>query len=263
MSWKSIAITGLLCVIASPAWADPSATATLLGLDTDGNWVWSVTATPDASMFHDSGPDGTPPNTVGGSLALEVGITASDRDLVSAAANTTNFDKDNPADDIAGFAFWTSADSGVKANVATNQVVAGLGSTFLTAGTATEALRVHTVRPTSTALTTSLTLSGAYTGNGRVAQDGSNYDTVTGALSKVGWAWQCESVDDATDLGDLAILWQPTTMRHMQSGQRWQDADFTGDGFVDLGDLAVLGANYGISGTPIQIGQLPVRSTFL
>jgi hypothetical protein len=26
--------------------------------------------------------------------------------------------------------------------------------------------------------------------------------------------------------------------------KRWQDADFTGDGNVDVGDLAVLGANY-------------------
>lgn len=81
MSWKSIVITGLLCVVASPAFAAPTASAKVLGLDVNGKWVWSVSVTPDASLFSDN-----PPNGVGGSVALEIGATATNRPLISAGS---------------------------------------------------------------------------------------------------------------------------------------------------------------------------------
>lgn len=243
MYWKSIVITGLLCVVASPALAAPTAGARVLGLDTAGNWVWTVEVTPDAALFADSGPTGTPPNTVGGSVALEIAATASNRNLVSAAANTTNFDKDNPATVVPGFAFWTAADSGVKTDVATNQLVAGLGSTFLTSGTATEAFRVHTERPTSTALTTTLALSGAYAGStGRLAQAGVNNDVVTGTVNQAVRGGNA-NLSSAVDVGDLGIL----ATNFNLSGKRWQDGDFTGNGIVDVGDLGVLATNFNLA----------------
>ena len=230
MSWKSIVITGLLCVLASPAWAAPSASAKVLGLDTAGNWVWQVNVTPDALLFADSGPLGTPPNTVGGSVALEIAATASNRNLVSAAKNAANFTADNPATVVPGFAFWGAADSGVKTNVATNQLVAGLGSTFLTSGTATEAFRVHTLRPTSTALTTTLALSGAYAGStGRLAQAGVNNDVVTGTLNQAVRGGNA-NLSPFVDVGDLGILATNFTL----AGKRWQDGDFTGNGIETI-----------------------------
>lgn len=234
MSWKSIVITGLLCVVASPVLAAPSVSAKVLGLDTAGNWVWQVNATPDAALFANN-----PPNGTGGSVAIEVAATASGRNLVSAAANATNFPANNPATAVPGFAFWGAADSGVKTNVATNQLVAGLGSTYFTAGTAQEAFRVHTQRPTTTALTTTLTLSGAYSGNGRIAQAGVNNDTVTGAINQAVRPGNA-NLSPNVDVGDLAIL----AANYNGTGKTWAQADFTGDGATNVGDLAVLAANF-------------------
>jgi hypothetical protein len=237
MSWKSIVITGLLCVVASPVLAAPTASAKVLGLDTAGNWVWQVNVTPDAALFANN-----PPNGTGGSIALEIAATASGRNLVSAAANATNFPNNNPATAVPGFAFWGAADSGVKTNVATNQLVAGLGSTYFTAGTAQEAFRVHTQRPTSTATTTTLTLSGAYTGNGRLAQAGQNFNTVTGAINQSVRPGNA-NLSGAVDVGDLGIL----ATNFNTTGKRWQDGDFTGDGTVNVGDLGVLATNFNLA----------------
>ena len=48
--------------------------------------------------------------------------------------------------------------------------------------------------------------------------------------------------DGMVDVGDLGILggnWGTLT------GMTWADGDFTGDGAVDVGDLGVLGGNWG------------------
>ncbi len=235
MSWKSIVITGLFCVVASPVLAAPAASAKVLGLDTAGKWVWQVNVTPDAALFVDN-----PPNGVGGSVALEIAATASNRNLISAAPNLTNFPNLNPGTAVPGFAFWTAADLGVEANVATNQLVAALGSTYFTTGGAKEAFLVHTERPTTAALTTTLTLSGAYTGNGRLAQSGINNDIVTGANNQAVRAGNA-NLSPNVDVGDLAIL----ASHFGGSGKLWQQADFTGNGLTDVGDLAVLASNFG------------------
>lgn len=234
MSWKSLVITGLLCVVASPAFAAPTATAKVLGLDVNGKWVWSVTVTPDATLFSDN-----PPNGVGGSVALEIGATASNRNLISAGANVTNFPNANPGKADAAWTFWTTTDLGVEANVATNQVFAALGSTYFTTGGEKEAFRVHTERPTTTNLTTTLTLSGGYTSNGRLAQDGTNFDTVTGVFNKLVRPGNANLTANV-DVGDLAIL----AANYNGTGKVWQQADFTGDGNTNVGDLAVLAANF-------------------
>ena len=75
MSWKSIVITGLLCVAAAPAWAVPALSITNTGLDATGNWTWNVIVTP----------------TGGSSLAVELGLreTFAGSQLVSAAMPMT------------------------------------------------------------------------------------------------------------------------------------------------------------------------------
>jgi hypothetical protein len=250
MSWKLLVSAGLLCIVASPAFAvGPTASAKVLGLDTNGNWVWSVTVTPDVGLFANSGPAGTPPNTVGGSVGIEIGATASNRNLVSAAANATNFPNNNPGTPIgAGFPLNTNT-TNLGVQTLGNNLAANLGSTFLTTGSAAEAFRVHTQGPTSTALTTTLTLTGAYTSKGRLAQGGTNYDIVTGAINQLVKGGNA-NIDGTVGLGDLAILGANFEVTPGPGGKHWQNGDFTGDGHVNLGDLAVLGANYGTTGTP-------------
>jgi hypothetical protein len=238
MSWKSIVITGLLCVVASPALAAPALGTKLLGLDTAGNWVWQVNVTPDAALFSDN-----PPNGVGGSVALEVGVTASNRNLISAGANTTNFPSANPGVADAAWTFHTAADLGVEANVATNQVFAALGSTYFTTAGAKEAFRIHTQRPTNVATTTTLTLSGGYTGNGRLAQAGTNFDTVTGVVNgtvRPGNARLEPTIGGAS----FALLLASYEVTPGAANKTWANGDFNGDAHTNASDFAILLANY-------------------
>jgi hypothetical protein len=180
MSWKSIVITGLLCVVASPVLAAPTVSASLLGLDTAGNWVWEVSVDPDDTLFTNPAND-SPDRGNGGSVSLEVGVSATGRGVVSAAPNLTNFPVPAPAGQPFGNApaGWgtdidgdTVRDEGVRFNVATDRVVAFLGSDFFGSinfgasnGAPKAAFRVHTDRPTSSSLTTTLNFLGAYNAN--------------------------------------------------------------------------------------------------
>ena len=47
--------------------------------------------------------------------------------------------------------------------------------------------------------------------------------------------------DRTVDVGDLGIL----GANYGQGGKSWSEGDFTGDGVVNVGDLGILGANYG------------------
>ena len=60
------------------------------------------------------------------------------------------------------------------------------------------------------------------------------------------------NMDDLVDVGDLGIL---GANYGMTTGATWATADFTGDGAVDVGDLGILGANYGFSATPAAIPE--------
>src|SRR5262245_12037869 len=96
MSWKSIVTTGLLCVVASPALAAPGFSSTLVGLDAQGRWYWDLSVDPDDALF--TNPADHPDRGTGGSVAAELTVTASQRDLVSMTqpgAMATDFDFSN------------------------------------------------------------------------------------------------------------------------------------------------------------------------
>jgi len=50
------------------------------------------------------------------------------------------------------------------------------------------------------------------------------------------------NIDDQVDVGDLGIL---AANYGLTSGAKWDQGDFNGDGKVDVGDLGILAANYG------------------
>src|SRR4051812_42821406 len=121
MSWKSLVTAGLLCVLASPAFAAPNMAIVSSGgttgvggssghLDANGNWLWTVQVTPDVSAATVGDTSGTP-------VAAELGFTSSSTrsgdvagqgNLVSVARNpaggTGSFDTLNPGAII--FSAW-------------------------------------------------------------------------------------------------------------------------------------------------------------
>ena len=48
------------------------------------------------------------------------------------------------------------------------------------------------------------------------------------------------------------------------AGKSWREGDFNGDGIVNVGDLGILGANFGSTSTPIPPGgAVPEPATLL
>ena len=256
MSWKSIVITGLLCVLASPALALPTVSATNLGLDASGNWIWEVTVDPDDTLFTNPNEGANPDRGNGGSVAIEVGVQATGSGVVSAAANLTNFPNPSAAGPPFGHApaGWsilagsvsatypngrsdvdadTVQDEGVRFSAASDRVVAFLGSEFfgtpngganwtnLTNGAPKAAFRVITDGPLATSLTTALNFQGAYNADG----------TVGGALGMV-------AQTDPNSANDKRGFGGPAT-RTVVVG----DLNLTG---VSGGPAAVTGADFGI-----------------
>jgi hypothetical protein len=139
-----------------------------------------------------------------------------------------------------------------------NQIFAALGSANITAATAQNLLGVTVTRPvTPNAATDSLTriaVSGAYTGNGRIAQINGgtsggpyttgNFDTFGGATYSFTQRARAgdTNLDGTISIADYSTL----AANYLQPGvKQWFHGDFNGDNTVTISDYSMLAANYG------------------
>src|SRR5262249_7779640 len=104
-----------------------------------GNRQWSVYVAPDASLFYVSGPIDTPPNTLGGIVAIEVGFSVTKGNLVNVIRNTIDFPNDIPGTQIPGFP------PSLGLTVSGNKIAAHIGSDFLTSATPYKLLTITTL----------------------------------------------------------------------------------------------------------------------
>jgi hypothetical protein len=250
MSWKSIVITGLLCVVASPVLAQPGLVVDLVRtggglpqLDASGNWQWRVSVDPDETLFNTT-DEGT-----GGSMAVEIGLTFTGASVLGATVNETNFDENNFGD--SPFAFGENPDDGLT--ISGNQIFAALGSTFFTDGALKEVFTVTTQGPSTVGpnLTTGVEWLGAYSGNARVAQNGTNYDSFVGSVSKTVLGGDA-NLNGSVTAADYNIL----LLNFGQSGKHWDTADFNGNGTVTAADYNELLLKFGQSTTPPGSGSV-------
>src|SRR5262245_39381869 len=99
MSWKSLVTAGLLCVLASPVFANPNMALVAGGtvanghLNASGQWVWTLQVTPDTSMVPDA--SGTP-------VGIELGFTGSSTGAVAGQGNIISASR-NPASGTGSF----------------------------------------------------------------------------------------------------------------------------------------------------------------
>jgi hypothetical protein len=254
MSWKSLVCAVLLCALAAmPAMAAPTmAVAGDPTMNAAGNFEWIIQVTPDGTV--------TP-----GSVAAEVGFTTPYLGLVSTTTNTAQWDKENPG--VSPFA-WAFTD-GVETSG--NEIMASLGSVVFADGTASNMITIETSDPyyvdaSNYSLTTRVVASGAalYGGNGRLAQDSVNYDTVNFANEyyvRPGDA----NLDGSVGGGDY-LIWKaaPNTT--------WAGADFNDDGSVGGGDYLIWktapnpGAGPPVPGAgsgALALGAVPEPSTLV
>jgi len=198
MSWKSFITAGLLCVLASPAFAAPAVTISNAGLNATGQWVWNV-------RIANTGPGPAPP-TGDSPLAAELGFRVTASTLVSAATlnPSTNFDTANPGNKIFTWETLTNLGGtgscnsgnpgncpvGLQTNVGTNEIFSALGSIDFTTIGPHDYITIVTSGPTASNANapaashkSAVQMLGAYSGNGRIAEatvaapGSANYDT--------------------------------------------------------------------------------------
>ncbi len=218
-------------------------TVTNGGLNAQGNWIWNVAVAADATLI------------AGGSssLAVEAGFTAATANSGLLATPTliagTVFDTANPGNSpfaapIAG------VQNGIVSNLPTNQAFAAYGSAPVTDGVAKNFIQIVTLGPAvapGRSLTSSVAVSGAYSGGARVAQEGVNYTIAAfnATRTAIGGDANLSGFVNVTDLGVLATHYQAG------SGKIWSTADFSGDGVVDVTDLGILATFYTGTGTAV------------
>jgi hypothetical protein len=272
MSWKSFVTAGLLCVLASPAFAAPTVQIVPGGtfannhLDANGNWVWKVRLSQSNPIVD---VDGAGPITPGSPLAAELGFSATGSGLLSASVNATDFDDPNPGNVIFGWETLTNlmgtgdCDSptpgncpvGLQTNLTTDQVFAAFGSVdYLNDSDGKDFLTIITDGPLVGSLASTLTMRGTYgAGNnmGRIAELGNNvgagtpsfnYDTYAGAFARTAQEGDAD-LNGVTNFFDLQTL----LGNYNTSGKQWYHGDSTGDGTVNFFDLQALLSKYNVS----------------
>jgi hypothetical protein len=248
MSWKSLVSAGLLCVLASPAFADGPTLRVVNGPTLQaatGNWVWTVSIEPGFTE--------TP-------VAAELGFVANSAVVGTPTAGAL-FDTPNPGDQI--FTWETPGPDGepVGIQVDGSEVFSAIGSDILPDSPAQSTyLTIITEGPTNSSLTGTLQVLGAYGAGddeGRIAElttgDTSvNYRNYTGTASRTlkNGDINLDGFADNTDVGIFAGQYQPGTGKN----GGWTIGDFNGDGFVDNTDVGIFAGAYqpGVMGGSIS-----------
>jgi hypothetical protein len=171
MSVKHLVALALLGALIAPAvQASPIFSVSPIGL-VGGNRQWNVAVTPDASLF-----SGSPPH---GSVGVEMGFSISPGSLVSVVKNATNFPNDNPGTPLGPGYPPNTKTTNFGVQILGNNAVANLGSDLFTTATPQQFVTITTLGSGPT----TISWLGAYSGDGRIAQAGQNFDLYKGVVS--------------------------------------------------------------------------------
>jgi len=166
MSWKSIVITGLLCVVASPLWAQ-TPTITVAPTVNGGNVDWAVSITPRTDGF-----------VANSSVAVELDFEFT--------GTINSFTLNNAFWNVAGSNPGNNPFTGTVTETVLNQAPAN-DTLFIAAGSELYTTATAQLLGTITTAGTSGTLSwggrstAGYT-TSRIAQAGTNYNGLTGSV---------------------------------------------------------------------------------
>jgi hypothetical protein len=235
MSWKSLVSAGLLCIVASPAFAVATLQAVKGGteatgfLNADGNWVWRINITP----------------TGGSAVSTEIGFReTTTAELLDAIANTTNFNANNTGAKVFS---WQpdppTFSEGVVENLATDEVFTALGSTNIIAtAVSTHYVDIIVQGPsTNSRLSTTLEWLGAYNGSGLPSgTNGLIGETVGGVATRSAVAGSATFTAKAGDANlDNSVGFADFNIWLTSAGTRWQDGDFNDDNSVGFADFNI------------------------
>ncbi len=143
-------------------------------------------------------------------------------------------------------------------NGAANQIISAMGSANITTVGAQNYLTIVVAGPAVSAAgqttSTTLTVSGAYGGNGRIAQENgattANYDTFNGAFTRIAKAGDA-NLDNSVDPVDYNI-WLGNVGN---ASTPWYNGDFNNDGSIDPVDYNIWLGSVGLgSGAGLESG---------
>ncbi len=260
MSWTKIACLFSFCaLLAAPVMAQPGLTVDLVGggstptLAGNGGLTWTIGIDPDETMF-DTPSSGDNMGVNGASTGLDIGFDLSGGLSASAAAaNAGNFDQNTPGNSTFDPGVDESADGdgdfiGVQVGVDPTNVFASLGSVYFTDGAVKEALTITTERLTSSSLTTSIGIGGAYDAvgeagstHGAIGQGGTYKDQ----LGVAGTYSYTATDGDADLMGTVSLDDFNTVLFNFGSGTTWTLGNFDGDANTDLDDFNSVLFNFG------------------
>ncbi len=228
----------------APAAADPSLSVTDIGLNESGNTEWSVTVSPDPSLFD---PNDIHPDPDGGSLAVELAFDIFGSDLLSATVNATDWPIDNPGNNP----FTGTVTTGAVIDLAADTLFASLLSEFFTSGAAVEVLVIETMGsgPTTVSWGGHTLLPGLpneYIGS-RIAQAGLNFDGYQGSVGD--FFDEADFNEDGVVDNDDEALWE--IGYGTASGAVHGDGDADSDFDVDGIDFLIWQRRFGFPFSPV------------
>ena len=215
MSWKSTVLLAVGVVfIGSVAVAQPAFTISDGGTN-GSNRLFVVKAAPASA---------------GNSLAMEVGFSVSGANIVS-AVQTSDWEDDGvaPVGNPGNNPFTGGVTNGIVIESNNTDVFAALGSGSLQGDEDTLTIEVDGGIAV-------VAVSGAYGGNGRIAEGGVNHDTYSGSFG-INGDYNLDNKVDIIDLGTFAADY----------GGGATNSDFNGDSLTNIIDLGVFAGNYGLS----------------
>lgn len=199
MSWKNIVITGLLCVLAVPAYAAPTITVTP-GAASGGNRDWTVSVAPDVATF-----------VANTSLAIELDLTFGGT-INSFTLNSAFWNK-TPVNNVGNNPFTGGITESVLDQVPANDTLfIAAGSELYTTSAAQLLATINTsdVGGFEWGNHTVGTGPNAYE-TARVAQNGGNFNDLAGVAPVeppcIAGDFDCGGAVENSDLGLLLDNW--------------------------------------------------------
>jgi hypothetical protein len=104
------------------------------------NIDWHVLIAPDPDLFSNTGPSGVPPNTTGGSMAVELAFAIDDAELLGVDVNTAAWESES----FGSNPFTGTFTEGLWLDLIGDRTFGAFGSIFFTSGDPVEIFNIMT-----------------------------------------------------------------------------------------------------------------------
>lgn len=228
-------------------------------LNSDGDWVWTIKISNSNPVPTGSSPLSTELGfTLGGSTLLSATnlSTGPTDDFGTSIPGAAIFGWEQPGDSSLPEGLQSNCPSGCSIAGNANQVFAALKSIEYTTVGPHDFIRIVTEGPSYSNLTSSLTISGAYDGKGRITENNAagpppaiDHDVFTGTFTRSPLPGDVNLDGDVTQ-PDKSI--QAANFFSPLNNFKWYSGDLTGDGDITIADRNLINAYFFAPPRPVE-----------